>query len=99
MAKARRKALELQEAIMLEVRRHPKWTDILGVTITERHPVAPPHLDCRFHDVRSAHCPGARAQIDQSPAKRIRLRMIREGALSSTPALLMAADKKRPGVG
>jgi len=43
MAKARRKALELQEAIMLEVRRHPKWTDILGVTITERHPVAPPH--------------------------------------------------------
>ena len=35
--------LELQEAIMLEVRRHPEWTDILGVTITERHPVAPPH--------------------------------------------------------
>jgi hypothetical protein len=28
MAKARRKALELQEAIMIEVRRHPKWPDI-----------------------------------------------------------------------
>jgi hypothetical protein len=37
MAKARRKAPELQEAIMVEVRRHPEWSDILGVAITERN--------------------------------------------------------------
>jgi hypothetical protein len=37
MAKARRKALELQEAIMVEVRRHPEWSDIVGVAITERN--------------------------------------------------------------
>jgi hypothetical protein len=37
MAKARRKAPELQEAIMLEVRRHPEWSDILCVAITERN--------------------------------------------------------------
>jgi hypothetical protein len=43
MAKARRTAPELQKAIMLEVRRHPEWNDILGVTITERHRAAPPH--------------------------------------------------------
>ena len=36
MAKPRRTSLELQEAIMHEVRRHPEWNHILSVTITER---------------------------------------------------------------
>jgi hypothetical protein len=42
IAKARRKAPELQEAIMLEVRRNPEWSDILCVAITERNR-QPPH--------------------------------------------------------
>jgi hypothetical protein len=36
MAKAQRTDSELQEAIMLEVRRRPEWNDILGVTIIRR---------------------------------------------------------------
>jgi hypothetical protein len=36
MAKAQRTSRELQEAIMLEVRRHPEWNDVLSVTITRR---------------------------------------------------------------
>jgi hypothetical protein len=50
MAKARRKALELQEAIMVEVRRHPEWSDIVGVAITERNRQAlhQPNWDAAF---------------------------------------------------
>jgi hypothetical protein len=50
MAKARRKAPELQEAIMLEVRRHPEWSDILCVAITERNRQTPhqPNWDAAF---------------------------------------------------
>jgi hypothetical protein len=36
MAKPRRMSQELVEAIMLEVRRHPEWNDILSLTITQR---------------------------------------------------------------
>ena len=79
--------LELQEAIMLEVRRHPEWPDILGVTITERHPVAPPHPNwiAVFTIVWSAHCPGARVQIDYASAKRVRL-----GVISGATAACMS---------
>jgi hypothetical protein len=46
MAKPRRTRLELQEAIMYEVRRHPEWNHILSVTITELHQAAPHHPNC-----------------------------------------------------
>jgi hypothetical protein len=50
MAKAQRTGLELQEAIMLEVRRRPEWKDILSVTITNRTQKAPhqPNWDAAF---------------------------------------------------
>jgi hypothetical protein len=43
MAKAQRTSRELQEAIMLEVRRRPEWNDILSVTVTKRIQAAPHH--------------------------------------------------------
>jgi hypothetical protein len=50
MAKARRTGPELQEAIMRQVRRHPEWNDILGVTVTKRTQGAPhdPNWDAAF---------------------------------------------------
>jgi hypothetical protein len=50
MTKLHRTALELQDAIMHEVRRHPEWNDILSVSVSRRSRAAShdPNWDAAF---------------------------------------------------
>jgi hypothetical protein len=78
IAKARRKAPELQEAIMLEVRRNPEWSDILCVAITERNRQPPhqPKWDAAF----TISGPRVAPELDEEEfAARSQLKWTREG--------------------